>query len=58
MLKSYRAQDWEACEVHLLNLNRLCPQRPLYDFYAERVQRLRTSSPDPAWDGTTRFDTK
>lgn len=58
VLKSYRAQDWEACEVHLLNLNRLCPKRPLYDFYAERVQRLRTNSPDPAWDGTTRFETK
>jgi adenylate cyclase len=58
VLKSYRAQDWEACEVHLLNLNRLCPQRPLYDFYAERVQKLRSSAPDPAWDGTTRFDTK
>lgn len=58
VLKAYRIQDFEACEVHLLNLDRLYPKRHLYDFYAQRVKRARLAPPDPAWDGTTRFDVK
>ncbi len=58
VLKSYRAQDWETCEVHLLNLNRLYPPRPLYAFYTRRVEQARANPPSPTWDGTTRFDTK
>jgi adenylate cyclase len=57
-LKSYRAQDWEACEVHLLNLSRLYPRRPQYDLYAERVRKMRASAPDSGWDGITRFESK
>jgi adenylate cyclase len=55
---AYRAQDWDACDVHLLNVMRLCPARPLYAFYAKRVQLARAHPPGPNWDGTTRFDTK
>lgn len=58
VVKSYRAQDWEACEVHLLNLHRLFPPRPLYGFYAERIHQLRVNAPGSAWDGATRFNTK
>ena len=56
--KAYRAQDWDACDVHLLNVMRLCPPRPLYAFYAKRVQLARAHPPSANWDGTTRFDTK
>ena len=58
VLKAYRAQDWDACDVHLLNVMRLCPPRPLYAFYAKRIQLARANPPHLNWDGTTRFDTK
>lgn len=56
--KAYRTQDWDACDVHLLNLMRLCPPRPLYAFYAKRLEAARAQPPIPQWDGTTRFDSK
>jgi adenylate cyclase len=42
-LKAYRAQDWDACELALLNLARLFPQQPLYALYRLRVQQQRHS---------------
>jgi len=58
LLQAFRAQDWEVCEVHLLNLERLYPSRPLYAHYAKRVNACRSASPASDWDGTTRFHTK
>lgn len=58
VLKSYRAQDWDTCEVHLLNVMRLCPSRPLHAFYAKRLKEARSNPPPVNWDGVTRFDSK
>lgn len=57
-LHSWRTQDWDSCDVHLLNLQRQNAKKVLYRLYADRVASMRRSPPDPAWDGTTAFDTK
>ncbi len=57
-LRAYRAQDWDQCDVHLLNLQRLGNDRPLYHLYVNRVSFHRSTLPDPQWDGATHFDTK
>lgn len=53
-LKAYRAQDWEKCDIHLLNLQRMRPASALYAYYASCVAQQRVLPPDPAWDGTLR----
>jgi adenylate cyclase len=58
MLKAYRSQDWEQCDVQMLNLQRLNAKKYLYQLYSERVTSLRKLPFDPAWDGATNFDTK
>ena len=57
-LKAYRAQDWEQCDVQLLNLQRLNANKYLYQLYAERVASMRLLPFDPEWDGATNFQTK
>jgi adenylate cyclase len=57
-LKAYRAQDWDQCDLQLLNLQRLGAKKYLYDLYAERVASMRLLPFDPAWDGATTFETK
>ena len=57
-LKAYRAQDWDPCEVRLLNLQQLNGEKYLYRLYAERVASMRLLPFDPAWDGATHFETK
>lgn len=57
-LKAYRHQDWDTCEMQLLNLQRLNPRHLLYTLYAERVASQRQRPPDPAWDGATTFEFK
>lgn len=58
VLKAYKAQDWDTCELHLMNLQRLYPHNGLYDCYAERVATLRQHPPPAHWDGVTRFGHK
>jgi adenylate cyclase len=58
LLKAYRHQDWEQCDVQLLNLERLNANKFLYQLYAQRVASRRGLPKDPAWDGTTTFDSK
>jgi adenylate cyclase len=58
MLKAYRNQDWEQCDVQLLNLQRLNAKKYLYQMYSERVASMRLLPFDPSWDGATNFDTK
>lgn len=53
-LKAYRVQDWEKCDIHLLNLQRMRPASALYAYYASCVAQQRVLPPDPAWDGTLR----
>jgi adenylate cyclase len=58
LLKAYRNQDWEQCDVQMLNLERQNAKKYLYQLYSERVASRRALPIDPAWDGTTNFDTK
>jgi len=58
LLKAYRAQDWEQCDLYLMNLLRLDAQNYLYQLYAKRVASRRELPFDPTWDGTTDFETK
>lgn len=55
-LRAWRAQDWDACDVHLLNLQRQNAKKVLYRLYADRVASRRLLSPDPAWDGATTLE--
>jgi adenylate cyclase len=57
-LKAYRAQDWDACDVLLLNLQRMNAKKYLYELYSERVASMRLLPFDPSWDGATNFETK
>lgn len=57
-LKAYRQQEWEQCELLLLNLRRMNAQKYLYELYAERVASMRLLPFDPTWDGATTFETK
>lgn len=57
-LDAWRARDWDACELHLLNVQRISAKKVLYRVYEERVASMRLSPPDSTWDGTTLFDTK
>jgi len=57
-LKAYRAQDWDQCDLHLLNLQRMNAQKYLYELYSERVASMRLLPFDPGWDGATTFETK
>lgn len=58
VLKAYRSQDWDQCDVQLLNLERLGAKKYLYQLYAERVGSMRLLPFDPSWDGATNFETK
>ncbi|MFC6281611.1 MULTISPECIES: CHASE2 domain-containing protein [Polaromonas] len=57
-LKAYRMQDWEQCDVQLLNLQRLNAKKYLYQLYTERVASMRLLPFDPGWDGATNFQSK
>jgi adenylate cyclase len=57
-LRAYRAQDWERCDVLMLNLQRMNAKKYLYELYSERVASMRLLPFDPAWDGATNFETK
>ena len=57
-LKAYRMQDWDQCDVQLLNLHRMNAKKYLYQLYAERVASMRLLPFDPEWDGATNFQTK
>ncbi len=58
LLKAYRNQDWDQCDVQILNLQRLNAKKFLYQLYADRVASLRMLPFDPGWDGATNYDTK
>jgi adenylate cyclase len=57
-LKAYRAQDWDQCDVLLLNLQRMNAKKYLYELYSQRVASMRLLPFDPEWDGATNFETK
>jgi adenylate cyclase len=57
-LKAYRMQDWDQCDVLMLNLQRMNAKKYLYELYSERVASMRLLPFDPSWDGATNFETK
>lgn len=57
-LKAYRAQEWDQCDVLLLNLQRMNAKKYLYELYSKRVASMRLLPFDPSWDGATNFETK
>jgi adenylate cyclase len=57
-IKAYRAQDWDQCDVNLLNAQRFNAKKYLYELYAQRVASMRLLPFDPGWDGATNFETK
>lgn len=58
VLKAYRSQDWDACELALFNVRRLNDKKYLYAVFTERVASLKLLPQDPSWDGSTRFENK
>ena len=58
LIKAYRAQDWDQCELNLLNLSRINANKFLYSLYTERVNSMKLLPFDPNWDGATNFETK
>ena len=57
-LKAYRTQDWDQCDLLMLNLLRMNAKKYLYHLYSDRVASMRLLPFDPEWDGATNFDTK
>ncbi len=57
-LAAYRAQNWAACGLQIIQLQRLDATKYLYRLYADRVASMRMLPHDPAWDGATNFETK
>lgn len=57
-LAAFRAQDWPRCDSLWPGLVAAHAQRALLEFYSQRLQALRVLPYNPAWDGSTHFDTK
>ena len=57
-LQAYRAQNWNQCDLLLSDLLRMNAEKYLYQLYSGRVAARRLLAFDPAWDGTTNFQSK
>jgi len=57
-LKAYRAQDWDQCDLLMMNLLRMNAKKYLYHLYSDRVTSMRLLPFDLEWDGATNFETK
>ena len=57
-LRAYRAQDWDQCDMLMLNLLRMNAKKFLYHLYSDRVASMRMLPLDLEWDGATNFETK
>ncbi|MFN3493173.1 MAG: CHASE2 domain-containing protein, partial [Hydrogenophaga sp.] len=55
-LAAWRQQDWDRCDVLLLNLQRQNAEKVLYQRTAERVALMRAFPPAAGWDGITDLD--
>lgn len=55
-LKLYRSQYWDIAEVQLINLQKLEPQRYLYEMYIKRIAYSRQNPPGSDWDGVFNYD--
>jgi len=57
-LSNFRAQSWDKAELDFFNLNRMHPDRYLYQVYLERVTVYRNEPPGDNWDGVFTHTTK
>ena len=57
-LAAYRQQSWDRAEVLLAQARAAGVYYFLCELYAQRIASLRKAPLNPAWDGSTRFDTK
>lgn len=57
-LKLYRSQNWDIAEMQFINLQKLYPERMLYQIYSERISFFRQNPPGENWDGVFTFDSK
>ena len=57
-LRAYRAQKWDEAEMDLFNVQRMSPERKLYQLYSGRIKQCRADPPGPDWDGVTVFKRK
>jgi adenylate cyclase len=57
-LKNFRAQSWDKAELDFFNLNRINPDRHLYQVYLDRIAIYRKDPPGENWDGVFTHTTK
>jgi adenylate cyclase len=57
-LKLYRNQNWDLAEMQLINLQKLEPQRYVYEMYIKRIAYFRQNPPGSDWDGVFNYETK
>lgn len=57
-LKLYRNQNWDLAEMQFINLQKLEPQRYVYEMYVKRIAYFRQNPPASNWDGVFNFETK
>ncbi len=57
-LKAYRSQDWDQCDLLMMNLLRMNAKKYLYHLYSDRIASMRLLPLDLEWDGATNFETK
>jgi adenylate cyclase len=57
-LKLYRSQSWDLAEAEFIQLQKLEPERYVYEMYLDRIAFFRGTPPGENWDGVFNFDTK
>jgi adenylate cyclase len=57
-LRYYRNKEWDKAELQFLNLQKMHSQKPLYDFYIERMKYFKNNPPPEDWDGVFTFTSK
>jgi len=57
-LMNFRSQSWDKAELDFFNLNRINPDRQLYQVYLERISVYRKAPPGEGWDGVFTHTTK
>jgi len=57
-LKLFRNQNWDLAEIQFVNVQKLEPNRYLYQMYIERIGYYRQNPPAKDWDGVFNYETK
>lgn len=57
-IRLYRNQNWDLAELQFINLQKLNPQRYLYEMYVKRITHFRLNPPGEGWDGVYTHETK